>query len=383
MRQLVQVLIQVNINRLQFTTLNSVPWYVQILEGLRRRIRSLVRYPPICPYICRRQPYSLKYGYLLIDYIEEEEAVLLSSSWEEKRQDRSRRTNLFRDLSRIMLSLGRIPLARIGSFTLDDEGVLSLTNRPLTFQLQALENGGIPTNITRNDTYTTTESYALDLLAYHDSRLRYQPNSINDESDCRAQMAVITQMRAVLPHFTNRDLRRGPFLFTLTDIHQSNILVDEEWNIKCLIDLEWACSRPMDMQNPPHWLSGQSVDHLIGKNLVEFNEVYEEFMEAFEFEEKLRYTANLPHARSMRRAWDSGSFFYFHALDSTTGLFNLWERNIQPRFSTMDNLNHEFNRLIAPYWSADAESVCAAKIKDRGEYDKKLRAMFQAKANTT
>lgn len=282
-----------------------------------------------------------------------------------------------------MLSLGRIPLARIGSFTLDDEGVLSLTNRPLTFQLQALENGGIPTNITRNDTYTTTESYALDLLAYHDSRLRYQPNSINDESDCRAQMAVITQMRAVLPHFTNRDLRRGPFLFTLTDIHQSNILVDEEWNIKCLIDLEWACSRPMDMQNPPHWLSGQSVDHLIGKNLVEFNEVYEEFMEAFEFEEKLRYTANLPHARSMRRAWDSGSFFYFHALDSTTGLFNLWERNIQPRFSTMDNLNHEFNRLIAPYWSADAESVCAAKIKDRGEYDKKLRAMFQAKANTT
>ena len=73
-----------------------------------------------------------------------------------KRHDKSHRTNLSRDLSQIMLSLGRIPLTRIGSFTLDNKGVLSLTNRPLTLQLQDLENGGIP-----------------DLLAYHDSRLRY------------------------------------------------------------------------------------------------------------------------------------------------------------------------------------------------------------------
>jgi hypothetical protein len=60
---------------------------------------------------------------------------MLSKFWEEKRQDKSRRTSLFRDLSRIILSLGRIPLARIGSFTLDNEGVLSLTNWPLTLQL--------------------------------------------------------------------------------------------------------------------------------------------------------------------------------------------------------------------------------------------------------
>lgn len=361
------------------------------MEYSRRQLRSVFRYPRLCPYICSRQPYSLKSGYLLIDYIEEEDGVMLSKSWEEKRQDKSRRTNLFKDLSRIMLSLGRVPLARIGSLTLDDEGALSLTNRPLTLQLQDLENEGIPTHIARNCTYTAVEPYMLDLLSYHDSRLRYQPNSINDEPDCRAQMAAITGMRAVLPHFLNRDLRDGPFLFTLTDIHQSNIYVDEEWHIKYLIDLEWACSLPIEMQNPPHWLTSQSVDHLTGENLAEYDKVREEFMEAFEHEEKLQNKGklniigknDLPRTCTMKRVWETGGFFFFHALDSTTGLFNLWGRNIQPKFSNVGNLNNEVNRLVASYWCTDVENVVAAKMKDRGEYEKQLQAIFETKARAS
>ncbi|KAL9017102.1 MAG: hypothetical protein Q9185_005562 [Variospora sp. 1 TL-2023] len=329
----------------------------------------------------------LKLGYLLIEYIEEDEGLMLSESWEEKRQDKSRRTNLFRDLSRIILSLGRIPLARIGSFTLDNTGVLSLTNRPLTLRLQELENGGIPIDIRRGNTYNTVELYILDLLVYHDSRLRDQPNSINDEPDCRAQMAAITGMRAVLPHFIDRDLRDGPFLFTLTDIHQSNIYVDEQWHIKRLIDLEWACSLPMQMQNPPYWLTSQAVDHLTGERLAEYDKVREEFMEAFQHEEKLQQNGwmlqrdndDLPRTRTMRRAWETGSFFYFHALDSTTGLFNLWGRNIQPRFSNVGNLKDKWNRLPASYWCVDTESFIAAKMKDREAYIEQLAAMFAAK----
>ena len=309
---------------------------------------------------------------------------MLSESWEEKRHDKSRRSNLFRDLSRIILSLGRVPLARIGSFTLDNTGVLSLTNRPLTLRLQELENNGIPINMTRGNTYTTVEPYILDLLAYHDNRLRYQPNSINDGPDCRAQMAALTGMRAVLPHFIDRDLRDGPFLFTLTDIHQSNVYVDEQWHIKRLIDLEWACSLPMQMQNPPYWLTNQGVDCLTGEHFAEYNKAHKEFMQIFEHEEKLQtgWTLqkddNLPRTRTMRRTWEIGSFFYFHALESTTGLFNLWGQNIQPKFSNVGNLQDEVNRLLAPYWGNDAESFVAAKIKDREKYIEQLGAIFEA-----
>lgn len=313
---------------------------------------------------------------------------MLSKSWEDKRQDKSRRTNLFRDISRIMLSLGRIPLARIGSFTLDNTGVLSLTNRPLTLRLQELENGGIPIDIARNDTYTAVEPYLLDLLAYHDSRLRYQPNSINDESDCRAQMAVLTGMRAVLPHFVSRDLRNGPFLFTLTDIHPSNIFVDEEWHIKYLIDLEWACALPMEMQNPPYWLTNRNVDQLEDVHLDVYNDVREEFMEAFEDEENLQNEGKLQlkeedhllRTRTMRTAWETGGYFYFRALESTTGLFNLFLQHIWPRFPTSTAASQSFDEVVSPFWGFGANAFTAEKVKDREEYEARLRALFQAKA---
>ncbi|KAL8826849.1 MAG: hypothetical protein Q9170_007247 [Blastenia crenularia] len=372
-----------------FTSLDLLPWYLRFSEYIRRQLRSLFSYPELCPYICHRQPHSLDNGYLLIDYIEESDGVMLSKSWEENQHDQSRRANLFRDMSRVILSLGRIPLPRIGSFTIDNTGRMSLTNRPLTVQLHMLENGNIPTNIARRDTYTAMEPYMLDLLGYHDSRLRHQPNSINNELDGRGQMASITGMRAVLPHFVDRDLRYGPFLFTLTDMHQSNIFVDKDWNIKYLIDLEWACSLPMQMQSPPHWLTSQGVDNLTGEKLVEYDGVRKEFMEAFEDEEISQRESALPEGKiglpllrtkCMKRTWETGGFFYFFALELTVGLFNLWGNNIAPRFSDASNLEDRVNKILAPYWSRDAKDVVTAKIKDRQDYAKQLRATFQAQA---
>ena len=368
--------------------MKNLPWYVRLMEYFRRQLRSWFRSPPLCSYIYRYQPYSLQPGYLLIEYIEEENGVMLSKSWEEKRKDKSRRINLFKGLSRIMLSLGRRSLPRIGSFTLDDEGVLSLTNRPLTLRLQDLENSGIPVNIARNDTYAAVEPYILDLLAYHDSRLRYQPNSSLDESDCRAQMAVITGMRAILHHFIDRDLRDGPFLFTLTDLHPSNIFVDEEWHIKCIIDLEWACALPMEMQNPPYWLTSRNVDELEDEELAVYNDVWEEFMEAFENEEKLqgeedpvlREEDYLLRTRTMRRVWETGGYFYFHALESTTGLFNLFLQHIWPRFPSSTAASKSFDEAVSPFWGSTADEVTAMKVKDKEEYEARLRALFQAKA---
>lgn len=314
---------------------------------------------------------------------------MLSNSWEDMRHDKDRRSNLFRGLSRIILSLGRIPLPRIGSFTMDNTGALSLTNRPLTLTLQQLENGGIPVNISRKDTYTAMEPYVLDLLDYHDSRLRHQPNSINDDKDCRAQMAAITGMRAVLPHLIQRDTRQGPFSLSLTDLHQSNIYVDKDWHITRIIDLEWACSLPIQMQTPPYWLTSLKVDELNGENLVEYNKVLEEFMEAFEGEEMLHLQQGLyggqdarPRTSIMRNGWESGAGFYFYALESTTGLLFLWGRNIKPVYSKVSYLDDEANKVLASYWSGDMEDTVVAKLQDRETYLEQLQKLFEAKAES-
>lgn len=125
---------------------------------------------------------------------------------------------------------------------------------------------------------------------YHDNRIHHQPNSIHDEDDGYQQLAALTMMRAILPQFISRDYRHGPFVFTLTDLHQSNIFVDDKWNITGLIDLEWACSLPIELQSPPYWLSGRSVDDIEhGEPLETFGLVVTEFLETFEREERERW----------------------------------------------------------------------------------------------
>ncbi len=214
-------------------------WYA------RRTLLSWLRFPTPCQYISRRLQDTLNTGYIIISRVSQ--GKMLSNTWETFRHDKTRRSNLFRGLARIILSLNKSPLAAIGSLTLNDRGLITLTNRPLTLQLQSLEDEGVPTAISRGSTYLAVEPYLLDLLSCHDNRISFQPNSIHDQDDGQQQMAALTVMRAVLHHFCLRNSRYGPFVFTLTDLHQSNIFVDDDWHITSLIDLEWACSLPIQL----------------------------------------------------------------------------------------------------------------------------------------
>jgi len=194
-------------------------------------------------------------------------------------------------------------------------------------------------------------------------------------------MAALAIMRALLPNFVRRDLRHGPFVFSLTDLHQSNILVDSNWHIKCLIDLEWACSLPIEMQHPPCWLTGRAVDELQKcEHLEAFTRMHEEFMDAFEKEERLLPPTKdgaLYRTNIMRAGWKIGNFWYFHALDSPKGIYNLFLQHIQPGFAASHN-GTVLDRIVAPYWATDADEVIATKVKDMEVYIDQLRKAFGA-----
>lgn len=74
---------------------------------------------------------------------------MLWTSWKENRNDEKRRTNLYRGIARIMLDLARVPQPRIGSWTLNDSGVLSLTNRPISDLTFFWNRHQIPTGVPR------------------------------------------------------------------------------------------------------------------------------------------------------------------------------------------------------------------------------------------
>lgn len=298
---------------------------------------------------------------------------MLSETWERGRLDPKLRANLFHGLSRIMLNLARIPLPQIGSFILDEHGYLHLGNRPLTLEIQQLENESIPVDIHRDTTHVSVESYVNDILAMHQSRLRHQPNAINSVEDGFYQTSALMVMRSVWSCFFRRDLFRGLFFLNLTDLNQSNIFVDQNWNIKCLIDLEWACSQPVEMIHPPHWLTNEAIDLI---SFDDYEVLHGEFMDAFAEEEK---SLDLPFYLYpvLKQGLERGTFWCSLALASPTALFKIFYDYIQPRFSKTHD-DPAFWRITMPYWTFDTFAFIEHRVKDKEKYDISLREAFQA-----
>lgn len=76
-------------------------------------------------------------------------------------------------------------------------------------------------------------------------------------------MATIVILKALRSHFMDRTLRDGPFYLHLTDCHECNIFVDDGFNITAIVDLEFACSLPIELQHPPLWLCGLEIDDFL------------------------------------------------------------------------------------------------------------------------
>ncbi|RAH70510.1 uncharacterized protein BO66DRAFT_411178 [Aspergillus aculeatinus CBS 121060] len=238
-----------------------------------------------------------------------------------------------------ILTLARTPLPKIGSFVLDENGYLSLSNRPLTLEIQQLENEHIPVDIPRNVTHNTVDSYLNDVIAFHESRLRHQPNAIKSLEDGFYQTAAL----------------------------MTNVFVDDNWNIKCLIDLEWACSHPVQMIHPPYWLTNQAIDLV---NSDEYERFHAEFMAAFA-EEELQINPPISLHSILQQGWERGTFWCALALSSPTALFS----------KTHDDPS--FWRITMPYWTFNTFAFIEQKVKDKEPYDVSLREAFQFEACET
>ncbi|KIW58936.1 hypothetical protein, variant 1 [Exophiala xenobiotica] len=315
-------------------------------------------------------------------YIEKTQGQMLLHTWNERHQERDFRKNLFQGLSRILLNIARVPLPRIGSFTVNDDGSLLLANRPLSVVVQQLENEQIPVDIPRHLTYTSVDSYVIDILnCLHDSRLRHQPNGASDKSDCIYQMSALAAMKAVSSLFLRRDLCHGPFLFNLTDLHQSNIFVDEIWNITCLIDLEWALSSPIEMIYPPRWLANQDINQMDEEI---YDPVRQEFMDILEHTEQ--ELSIQPHQRLSpvtKQAWEMGMFWYTLARRSPMGLVRVFYDHIQPILASWHEENSEFYTIMLEYWTINSIPFIDQNLADKEDYDRQLRQAFEDKADET
>ena len=347
----------------------------------------------LVPYLRHERSDSLSdLGYLLLEYVMDGDP--LSSTWQQHRGDRTRRENLYRGLSKILLDLANVPLPRIGSWRLERRGTIALANRPLLDLTMLWNRHEIPTGIPRvcatyrsrldilthpplqDLTYTSADPFVRDMLAYQDHRLRFQPNSILGRPDGVFQLSALVALRALLPVFWKQDSRGDTFVLTLPDLHQSNIFVDSDWNIVGVIDLEFAPVQPQQMVNVPHWLSDKSIDELVGPALEEYKGLYDLFVDTLEGQEAARQQDHR-FSRRLREDWQTGKLWYNAALRSSNAFPLVFEHNIQPRFFAKFDPDVEGLSLLQ-LWGENYEEFITAKIQDKNRYEEDIRAIFAA-----
>ncbi|KAJ5425391.1 hypothetical protein N7465_000461 [Penicillium sp. CMV-2018d] len=77
-----------------------------------------------------------------------------------------------------------------------------------------------------------------------------------------------------------------------------------------------------------------------------FREVYKELVDIFEEEKRFPPINSVYSYRTtlIRDGWKTGSFWYFHALESPNGLFNLFRQHFYPIFEPSRQVVSEFSR---------------------------------------
>lgn len=300
---------------------------------------------------------------------------MLSNTWDKYRQEPQRRQRLFQGIARIMLSLARVPQPCIGSFHFGNDGVMMLTNRPLLCTTVILENDNTPRTMDQDKTYASASAFASDMLSFHDSRFLSHPNAVFDAANCREQIAARVMLRALLHRYTDASTGAGPpFRLQLTDLHESNILVDKDWNVTCLIDLEWVCSLPAAVLGVPYWLTGRGIDQITDEPLAEFDKVHLEFMRIFKREEAAAAGHGVILSRPMHLAWESGATWFWHSVTSMNAMFGLVNSHLCPLFSTNLYSSH-VTTVLSNIWCVDANSVVEKKVTEYEDYKAELQGL--------
>ncbi|KAI0099078.1 hypothetical protein GGR51DRAFT_576458 [Nemania sp. FL0031] len=358
-----------------FTHANHLSFFRRVARFSWRFIYRLLRRPLLSSYVVHPPRQQFHSAYMVLEYLGPETGRMLSNTFKIHREDKTKRQRLFRGMSRIMVSLARIPQACIGSFQFNHDGTVTLTNRPLSCNMMIAENDGAPRTIPANETISCTDAFVSEMLTFHDQRFLAQPNAAMTESDCRSQMAVKTLLRVVSHNYIKRELRNGPFLIQHTDFHASNVLVDEDWNITGLIDLEWICALPAEMLAVPYWLTGCSIERIRDEEYDRFDEVRQEFMHIFEEEEqatKAKAHHNISLSEVMHEMWNSKGVWFYHCLFSVNVMYFLLGSHLVPPKS----LPWDVEKIVSKFWSGNSEEVVQRKLADKEAYDVRLRELF-------
>jgi len=145
-------------------------------------------------------------------------------------------------------------------------------------------------------------------------RYTEQRNSVYHEEDAKEQYVRLQLFKGLLPTFNTPQFNKGPFTLMHSDLHQSNILVNENLGITAILDWEWACILPIQVSClPPICLSLKQLAEVEPDGYSEWLRSVRSWVGIYERKES-RLVRKHPVAGLMKESLPNQKFWFAQAI---------------------------------------------------------------------
>ncbi|KAF4980844.1 hypothetical protein FZEAL_3242 [Fusarium zealandicum] len=199
--------------------------------------------------------------FIMMDFIEgtSVDDILQTPDARIMRQDISERAIevLFRQTIDFSLQLQKLDFPHIGSLTSKSTAgrggfTATIHSRPVTKKSHdfVLESG---VNVLgpQDEIFASTTEYFHHIVDRDLQHLHDQPNSVDDERDAREKYIYFNIMKALIPRHVLSSHGMGPFKLVCDDFQPTNMIVNNEEDLKvvAVIDWEWSYTAPAQLVN--------------------------------------------------------------------------------------------------------------------------------------
>ncbi|KKZ63057.1 hypothetical protein EMCG_02558 [[Emmonsia] crescens] len=328
--------------------------------------------------------------YLILGFVEGE---LMVHSLQEEITDHKKPTVLnmgldmstvrkgYREMARMALALFNCKFTHVGAVRQGSppEEIWSVETRALTFNMNELIGlANYPPQDFHKCRFSTSSEYFVTLANYHLQHLKVQRNdAIIDEADCRKKYVARCLFRKIAREFCS-PYDNGPFPLFCDDFRPSNVIVDKDLNIRCLIDWEFCYAAPAEfthcspwwllLARPEDWIAG--LDDFLAKFLPK-HEIFLEVLREYEQEQvdsqEPSRNSEKPLSEHMRESMETGLFWFCLAARSSFGFDNMYWNFIDQRHFGKFNTLDERLELLTEEERNDLEPFVQLKLEQKKE----------------
>ena len=292
----------------------------------------------------------------------------LSSRWESLIPEHRRK--VFEELADISLELNSHHFDHIGALGLNESEEWILSRPPINSPTAHLKIDGV--EIRMNTTFSTSIEFFLAQYDHIWRRYTEQRNSVYHEEDAREKYVRLQLFKELLPTFNIPEFNDGPFTLMHSDLHQSNVLVDDNLRITAILDWEWACVLPIQISClPPICLSLKRPAEVEPDEYSEWLRSVKSWIEIYERKES-QLAIKMPVAGLMKESLQNRKLWFAHAIMDPYWFEYIFDDHIYSYAFDLD-FSAMCSALLDTKIRSSAKQLIAQKLLDLEKYTALLR----------